>query len=282
MEAKCILVLPNEKKDLGLAHTRRLLSLLEGRAEVFVPPEMSRALACAPISREMLGHVQLAITLGGDGTIISRARMLLGYHIPLLGVNLGRLGYLAQIEPEGMGQAIDQALSGAYAIERRILLEGHVQGKSGEIKNPFTAFNEALIHRSTASKLLRIRLGLNGSYFERFLSDGILVATPTGSTAYNLSAGGPFVQPTARNLVITAVCAHSVAARSIVSAEGDSVQLTVELDEPRAEEYALLVVDGAVLCPLRPGECVCVQQSRQYLEIARLPGQQPPQKKLFQ
>ena len=282
MEPKRILVLPNEKKDIGLVHTRRLLQLLNGRAEVIVPPEMHRALNQRPISRELLGQISLAITLGGDGTIISRARMLLGHQIPLLGVNLGRLGYLAQVEPHSIEEAVEHIVNGKYAIERRILLEGHVIAQEGKIRSPFTAFNEALIHRSTAAKLLRIKVGLNGGYFECFLSDGILVATPTGSTAYNLSAGGPYVQPTAKNLVVTAVCAHSVAARSIVTAEGDSVQLTVEQDGPCPKGDApLLVIDGALVCPIAPGECVFLQRSRQHLEIIRLPGQEPPQKKLF-
>ena len=162
MQKQRILVLPNEKKDQGLAHTKRLLGLLRGRAEVFVPPEMARQLEAPAISRDMLGSVDLAVTLGGDGTIISRARMLLGYEIPLLGVNLGRLGYLAQVEPGGMEQAVEHVAAGRYGVERRILLEGQVHTGQGQVRSPFTAFNEALIHRSTASKLLRIRVGLNG------------------------------------------------------------------------------------------------------------------------
>lgn len=280
MQKQRILVLPNEKKDQGLTHTKRLLALIKGRAEVFVPPEMARLLGAAAITRDALSLIDLAITLGGDGTMISRARMLLGYEIPLLGVNLGRLGYLAQVEPEAMEQAVEHVVAGQYGAERRILLEGQVWTEQGQVKSPFTAFNEALIHRSTASKLLRIRVGLNGGYFERFLSDGILVATPTGSTAYNLSAGGPFVQPTAKNLVVTAVCPHSVAARSIVTAEGDDVQLTVEMGE--GQQAPMLVVDGAPHCRLCPGDCVQVRQSRQQLRIVRLPGQEPAQSKLFQ
>lgn len=280
MQKQRILVLPNEKKDQGLAHTKRLLALLGGRAEVFVPPEIARQLGAAAISRDMLSKIHLAITLGGDGTIISRARMLLGYEIPLLGVNLGRLGYLAQVEPDALAQAVEHVIAGRYSVEHRILLEGQVWTEQGRVKSPFTAFNEALIHRSTASKLLRIRVGLNGGYFERFLADGILVATPTGSTAYNLSAGGPFVQPTAKNLVVTAVCPHSVAARSIVTAEGDDVQLTVEMGE--GQQAPVLVIDGAPHCQLCPGDCVQARRSRQQLEIVRLPGQEPAQSKLFQ
>lgn len=284
MKEMRIAILPNEQKDDGLVHTRKLLALLGGRAQAFVPEELSQSLGARPLSREVLASLHLAVTLGGDGTMISRARMLLGWQIPLLGVNLGRLGYLAQVEPQAMQEAVEHILSGDYSVERRILLEGHVCGPDGpDDGKAFTAFNEALIHRSTASKLLRIRVDLNGAYFERFLSDGVLVATPTGSTAYNLSAGGPYVQPLAKNLVVTAVCPHSVAARSIVTAQGDSVQLRVEPDEAPEEGHApLLVVDGAKLCPLAPGESVFMQQSSQYLEIVRLPGQEPPQKKLFQ
>ena len=106
------------------------------------------------------------------------------------------------------------------------------------------------------------------------------MATPTGSTAYNLSAGGPFVQPTAKNLVVTAVCPHSVAARSIVTAEEDEVQLTVEMGE--GQQAPVLVIDGSPHCRLCPGDCVQVRRSRQQLKIVRLPGQEPAQSKLFQ
>ncbi len=120
-----------KKEDQGLAHTKRLLALLGGRAEVFVPPEIARQLGAAAISRDMLSKIHLAITLGGDGTIISRARMLLGYEIPLLGVNLGRLGYLAQVEPDALAQAVEHVIAGRYSVEHRILLEGQVWTEQG-------------------------------------------------------------------------------------------------------------------------------------------------------
>ena len=227
----------------------------------------------------MLSKIHLAITLGGDGTIISRARMLLGYEIPLLGVNLGRLGYLAQVEPDALAQAVEHVIAGRYSVEHRILLEGQVWTEQGQVKSPFTAFNEALIHRSTASKLLRIRVGLNGGYFERFLADGILWPRPRAARPITFPQAARLCSPR-QNLVVTAVCPHSVAARSIVTAEGDDVQLTVEMGE--GQQAPVLVIDGAPHCQLCPGDCVQARRSRQQLEIVRLPGQEPAQSKLFQ
>lgn len=180
------------------------------------------------------------LVLGGDGTILTACRKLLDTGIPVLGVNFGHLGYLATAEPEEMREALEKVLDGQFYYEERI----SVKAKFGD--EVYSGLNEAVIFRG-APHLIDVSININGQEADSIHADGILAATPTGSTAYNLSAGGPIIVPTAENLVITPICAHSLSARPIVVGKSDVITFT-------SRSTAELSVDGQDVGKIHAGD----------------------------
>ena len=160
--------------------------------------------------------VECILVLGGDGTLIRAARDLYHWNIPMLGVNLGTLGYLCEVERSNIRAAIDEIMQEHYMIERRMMLEGYcvIDGKEQKSR---AAFNDIIIHRGTNPSVKTLIIRVNGEYLNTYVGDGIIVATPSGSTAYNMSAGGPIVDPKAKLLLVTPINSHSLNAKSIVS-----------------------------------------------------------------
>ena len=155
------------------------------------------------------------LVLGGDGTMIQAARDTVDRKIPLLGINLGTLGFLAEIEKGGIPEALDSLILDNFTIEPRMLLEGCVQRQHGEPVRGI-ALNDIVVNRSGALRVIDYEICVNGEFLNRYSADGIIVSTPTGSTGYSLSAGGPIVSPMASMIVVTPVCPHRLTARSIV------------------------------------------------------------------
>lgn len=197
-----------------------------------------RGIECECILNGTLIHAakdaDMALVLGGDGTIINAAKMLLEWEIPVMGINMGRLGYLAAAEPKEMQNALASVLEGNYTLEKRITLSATVEGKE------YLGANEVVLYRGGRAHLLDIRVDINGQEVDFIRADGIMAATPTGSTAYNLSAGGPVIVPTAENLVITPICAHSLSARPVVVGRSDVISFTA----PEESDAPVLSVDG--------------------------------------
>lgn len=196
---------------------------------------------------ETTAGVDMALVFGGDGTILNACKNLPARKIPVLGVNLGRLGYLASAEPEELTETLGRVLKGEYFLEERVTLTAGLDGEE------YVGVNEAVLHRGGKPRILDIRVDINGQETDRLRADGIMAATPTGSTAYNLSAGGPVIVPTAKNLVITPICAHSLGARPIVVAEEDVITFT-----SLGDGEAVLSVDGNTAGPVVRGKPVTV------------------------
>lgn len=172
-------------------------------------------------------ETECVITIGGDGTLIQAARGLAGMGIPMLGVNRGHLGYLNQVSrQEDMAPVMEALLEDRYQLERRMMIKGRAF-RGEKILLEDIALNEVAITRKDPLKVLRYSVYVNGEYLNEYAADGVLVATPTGSTAYNLSAGGPVIAPAAKMMVLTPICAHSLHARSIVLAPEDQVRIKV-------------------------------------------------------
>ena len=272
------LIIPNRKKDSGLTVTKRILAFLRGQGqEIYVDTEFLMETECfgaMPVSAAEYNSIHMAVILGGDGTILSSARKLYQYSIPLLGVNLGRLGFLAEVEPEAATEALAKVLHGQYSVEQRILLEGSILNQGAVKTPPFIGFNDAVITRGAFSRMLRVAVEINGRYVETFLADGIIVATPTGSTAYNLSAGGPIIVPGAHNLVITPICPHSLSVRSIVVSEEDEIILKVEseasAEEEEVERRIMLTIDGQVGYSLDQGDQVHLSRAKGAIQIVKM------------
>lgn len=179
------------------------------------------------LSVQEIGCCDCAVILGGDGTVLRHIRALASFDMPVLAVNFGRLGYLAVHDPAELMQYLDRIFSGDYPVEERIMLGGRLL-RDGAVQAEFTALNEAVLYRGALSRPLGIRLTINGNYIETYVADGMIVSTPTGSTAYNLSAGGPVLSPDMSNFVVNPICSHTMSSCPIVVAGSDSMELYVE------------------------------------------------------
>ena len=201
--------------------------------------------------------LDLAVSLGGDGTMLRTVDAVRGAEVPVLGVNLGHLGYLTAVEPEGLTAALERFLAGDYRVESRMTLDVEVTGGEAPPSPPRRALNDVVLQRCALGHTVRAEMVLNGMPFLRYAADSLIVATPTGSTAYNLSARGPIVSPRARVQIVTPVAPHGLFDRSLVLDAGEEVQLR-PIDDAPAE----LVVDGWKPVPVVPGQAVTCRQGR--------------------
>lgn len=213
-------------------------------------------------SREDGGFL-CAVSLGGDGTMLRTIHFAMARQIPVIGVNLGSFGYLTQVEPDQMETAFSQFVEGDVAIEERMVLDVKVE-RSGDGPERHLAVNEATVERNSAGRTLRVNVGISKRPFLSYLADGVLVATPTGSTAYNLSLRGPIVSPHLSALIVTPVSPHMLFDRSLVLEPSESVRLEVGDGPP-----AVLVVDGVVKEPITPEDAVVVETAEETAMIVR-------------
>lgn len=267
-----VLLIPHPFRAEAVAFSARIAQFLaEGGHTVCALPESETLLKQAGVSPQpFTGEADLAAVIGGDGTVLHSVRTLLAHDLPIWAVNFGHIGYLTDCEPEGAFGALQKILCGDCQTENRTLLEGEVVDTAGTISR-FTALNEAVIHRSAYSRALRLELSVNHSPLKTFPADGLIVATPTGSTAYNLSAGGPILIPGSENLVVTPVCPYMLGSSSIVVSGKDTVGVRVFLPAPDdgSDGLPMLVVDGCEKIPLRGGENVTLRRSETVVRLVR-------------
>jgi NAD+ kinase len=216
---------------------------------------------CAP--EDFAAGLDLVVTLGGDGTILRAVGLVSRRGVPLLGVNLGRLGYLADLEPEGLSDALERFVGGDYAIEERMMLAVSVERAGEPPRAPgldgqdMWALNEAVVERPAPGHTVRVAVQVEGRFWTTYAADGLIVATPTGSTAYAFSAGGPLVSPNVRALLMTPVSAHMSFDRSLVVDAADAVRIEIT-DRPATlvldgRECGLLERGDAIVCTEAPG-----------------------------
>ncbi len=221
-----------------------------------------------PLSRETLAQeADLIVALGGDGTLLSVARATGARSVPILGVNLGRLGFLAEVNPEELLPALDKALSGDLAVVSRMRLDVRVRRDNEEVC-AFLALNDAVVTNSQLSRMIDLEAYADGVRVTTYHADGLIIATPTGSTAYSLSAGGPLLAPDLEALVLTPICPHSLTQRPLVLPETAEVEVVPHV----RGEGASLTVDGqAGLAELREGDRIMVRRSDHPVEIVASP-----------
>ena len=205
---------------------------------------------------ELVRSVDLIVALGGDGTMISTARMIGDAATPVLGVNFGTLGYLAEFAVEDMTPALDAVLAGDYTLDRRLMLAADVQ-RGGERLLHDRVLNDVVISKSALARIVEIETWVDGKFVNCFRADGLIISTPTGSTAYNLSAGGPVIYPSMNAVVITPICPHTLSNRPLVVP--DDVEFALILKTPK-EEVAL-TLDGQVGIPLEYEDRIAVRKS---------------------
>ena len=208
--------------------------------------------------------VDVLLSLGGDGTLLRGARLACQRGIPILGVNLGRVGFLAAAGPGAAVETLRRVVRGEYTIEPRLALSAHVGQRSAEC----LAVNDVVIHKGGIARIIRISVKVDGDEVGVYSGDGIIVATPTGSTAYSLSAGGPIVVPGVDALVVTAICPHTLAVRPLVVPASAVLTLAV-LDPVPAPEELLVSIDGQVAAKLAPRQEVSVVRATRPVLLAR-------------
>jgi NAD+ kinase len=257
-----ILLSPNIKRDKELALTREVIGLLKDcGVSVAVCPLFDEACALPQVEgleiqelEQALNGADMVVAFGGDGTILRVARMAAGKKVPVLGVNMGAKGFMAEIEQEDIG-LIPKAVHGEYAINRRMMLDVELSRGGAVIHRDF-ALNDVVVAGMT--KVIDLTLFGDGQKITHFSGDGAIVSTPTGSTAYSMAAGGPIVEPSADNIIVTPICAHVLAAKAFVLAPDRTV--SIELGAVKANP-AYLSVDGGNYLDLVSGDVLTVRKS---------------------
>jgi NAD+ kinase len=208
------------------------------------------------------------VTLGGDGTLLRGARFLDGRDIPILGVNLGRLGFLTSCQSEEFEPALRNLASGDYVAQPRMALTARAIGADGEVRKQWRALNDFVLHKGGFARVVRLNVFVDDESIGTYAADGVVISTPTGSTAYSLSAGGPVVVPTVESIVITPISPHTLAIRSMVIPA--DAEVTVEANETPTE--LLVTVDGQVGTSFVKGEKLKVRRADNPVRIVRFPG----------
>ena len=271
-------LITNEVKDPQGIVTKKIVDYMERHGASAVCIENDKQAFLYGSEEE----IDCALVLGGDGTMLRAARNMMDSDIPLLGINLGTLGYLAEIDEAGMEAAMDQLLEGGYEVEQRMMLTGKIvrgsihqkkHEENGlpeyEAENSY-ALNDIAITRSGSLQIIRFRICVNGQFLNEYHADGVIVATPTGSTGYNLSAGGPIVEPKAELVLVTPVSPHTLNTRSIILAPEDKIE--IEIGEGRGESIQQVEVnfDGSHNVTLYTGDKVEIERAETTTGIVKL------------
>ncbi len=223
-------------------------------ADILNTPAIERA--------EMAQQIDLVIVVGGDGTLLHCAREMAKYHVAILGVNLGRLGFLTDISPQDIEQALKQILLGRYIEDRRMFLEVKINQKVVAI-----ALNEVVLHKWNTGGIIEFSIYINGLFVDDQHSDGLIIATPTGSTAYALSGGGPLLMPNLNALVLVPICPHTLSNRPIVIDSQAKIELQVGGRHP---EQTRLTCDGQDQIIFNTKDKIIIQQSNQSARLLHL------------
>lgn len=269
-------IITNISKDPGYVFSSRLISFLEINGKKCTQIRGDEDLV--QMRRDLLSHdlnakTDCLVVLGGDGSVLRAAHQVLGTGVPILGINLGSLGYLAEVERDNWQETVALLLEGSYSIEERMMLEGCMVEHSGvtvEDSEVFFALNEAVIVRNSALRVLNFNVYVDGFLLNNFNADGIIISTPTGSTAYNLSAGGPLVEPKAQLIVVTPICAHTMNTRSVVLSAEDHIVIEMVQTQRNEEMQAEAVFDGESGISLRSGDRIEIRRSPEVTNLVKL------------
>lgn len=208
------------------------------------------------------------LTLGGDGTLLRAARLLAGREIPILSVNLGKLGFLTSCGREELEPALHRLAAGDFRAEARMALDVRALAPHGAERGRWLALNDVVVHKGGFARVVRLRVAVNGESIASYAADGLVISTPTGSTAYSLSAGGPIVVPTVESIILTPVSPHTLAIRPLVLPP--SAEISVQADD--APEELLVTVDGQVGTTFAGGETLNVRRAEHPVHIIRFAG----------
>lgn len=270
-------IITNTLKDSDLSFTHDVIEWLELQGvKAYVDSKLQ---ADYELEEHLLKHeydldtIDFAIVLGGDGSIIHSARRLALHGVPILGINLGSLGFLAEIEQQAWKESLTQVLKGRYHVQERMMLEARTYNSvEGTSSTRTVALNDVVISRMALSRMVGFSLFVNDEFVSYYSSDGVIISTPTGSTAYNLSAGGPILAPNGETIVITPICPHSLSARSIVVSSHDVIRITFEHNRRLWENDLMLTADGQEGHELTSDSEIIIRKAELTTKLMKLDG----------
>lgn len=249
-------VITNIPKDKDLQTTNYVKKCIESHGKTCIlsvnEPEFPEGTDCV-------------LVLGGDGTMIRAARELRSQDVPMIGINLGTLGYLAEVEMQHIESAIAHIIHEKSMVEERMMLKGIVSGQRED-----TALNDIVVTRLGALRVIRFNIYVNGELLNKYQADGVIISTPTGSTGYNLSAGGPIVQPTAQMIVITPICSHALNTSSIVLSADDEIVIEIGQGRDGKLEEAGVSFDGDHHIEVKTGDRIVIRKAQHTTKLLKL------------
>ena len=236
--------------------------LLQKRGvEAFADIDSAKEVGLEAVSMDSFGDASLVLAIGGDGTLIRAAHLIGSLQTPIMGVHYGRFGFVTQVLPEQFEQTLNRFLDDECEVERRMMIQTELV-RDKEVVATLHSLNESVVQRSATSRMLTFDVHVDGDVVSRYPADGVMVSTPTGSTAYNLSAGGPVVDPRLEAMVMTAILPHTLSARSLILRAESEVEIKVE-----SREDAVLSCDGHSRLHLLSGDFVRVTKSERYVNL---------------
>lgn len=266
-------IITNKLKDPGLETTRFIRDYLQQRGKSCLIQDRSEASSLGTYKytdvSKIPRDVECVLAIGGDGTLLQAARDLVERGIPLLGINQGTLGYLAEIDRPGVQPALDQLMSDTYTLEERMMLSGTAYHQGKRLMEDL-ALNDIVIGRNGRLRILDMNIYVNGAFLKSYCADGIILSTPTGSTGYSLSAGGPIVSPEASLLLLTPIAPHTLNTRSIVLP--DDAKVTVEISEgrPSSVEGAEATFDGDTSVKLACADKIEIRKADKKAKLVKI------------
>lgn len=245
------LIVANTYKDINLNLSNKISKYLSGKnATSVIVSDVVKHYDGIQIKKEFIDGVQAVIVLGGDGTMLRAAHGIDIHNLPLLGINLGTLGFLTEIEESNVYKALDKLLNDDFRIEKRMMIEGRVRDKV------YHSLNDIVISRAGFSRIIGLNIYVNDQLLDTYEADGVIVSTPTGSTGYNLSAGGPIVSPKSKVIVVTPISPHSLTAKSIVFDSSDKIRIEIVKKRKTQKTEAIVSFDGENNMELSAGDIV--------------------------
>ncbi|MBW2558924.1 MAG: NAD(+)/NADH kinase [Deltaproteobacteria bacterium] len=263
MNIKRVGIIANSDKEKAAEYSLRLGRWLSDRGlEVFFEEEIAKKTDMPGIPRsDLASRVDLIVVFGGDGTLLMAARVAMGSDVPVLGVNLGEFGFMTVINLNEMLTAMEIVLEGGCSISRRMMLSVSLEGVE------YPALNDVVINRGNLSRMVNLETFVDGKYLSTFKADGLIISTPTGSTAYSLSSGGPIVLPELDSIIINPICPHTLTNRPILLPPDSAIEVIVWTKEGEAS----MTLDGQDLFILKSGDRVSINKSKKYINLVESP-----------
>lgn len=256
-------IVTNRLKDKDYQTTREIKEYIEVNGKECVVSEKDENGHIIPGS--VPEGMECALVLGGDGTMTRAARELAGYDIPLLGVNMGTLGYLTEVELPDYKEALEFLFYNSPTVEERMMMEGEIPGRISHL-----AMNDIVITREGCLRVIHLNVYVNGELLNSYMADGVIISTPTGTTGYNLSAGGPIVEPTSSMFVVTPICSHALNTSSIVFSSGDTIEVSIGEGRYGRTESASVAFDGVDMIPMETGDRIVIRKAKCTTKLIKL------------